>query len=404
MLISLGLFLIFIVFSAFFSASETALFSLSSLKLRRLQDASRRGHTVKALLKRPTHLLSTIVFGNMLVNIALSSLSTAVFVSRWGESGLALAIVLSGTLILFFGEVFPKNIAIYAADKLSLFSAAPLVVFSRIFAPFIVLIESVVAFFSSFVIRRGQVKVLSEEELKAALLLGRKDGQITKSEQRMISHLLEFKDTWASEILTARIDIKGIDIKFNQAEVFEFLRRHKHSRFPVYEESLDNIVGVLHAKKVFLNPAKDWRLFLQEPIFVPESKRIDDLLKLFLEKHQRIAVVLDEYGGTEGMVTLEDIEEEIFGEIYDEFETPGEVIMKVEDGAWRIYGKTPLKTVNLELGLDLPEEENNLAGFLLSQMEKIPRSGESFKWQGLRFVIERATAKRITSVILRQEK
>ena len=404
------LFLGFIVLSAFFSASETAIFSLSNLRLRRLQERVPRARTVKNLLKRPTHLLSSIVFGNMLVNIGLSSLSTAIFVSLWGTRGLVVSILFSGTLILFFGEIFPKTLAIYAAERFSLLAAPILNIFSRIFSPFILTIEKVVVRLSSFIIRRSKKSIASDAELRTALLLSKKEGSITAEEEEMISYVLEFKDTWVSEILTARIDIRGIDNKSTQDEVLNTLRQVKHSKFPVYEQSLDHIVGILYAKDVFLNPKRDFRKLLRKPILVPESKRIDDLLKMFLEKNENIAVVLDEYGGTEGLVTLEDIEEEIFGEIYDEFETPEKLIEKIDKETWRIYGKTPIKTVNLELDLELPGDESTLAGFLLSQMEKIPRVGENLEFSAksvsgparkdIKFVVERATTKRIISVVL----
>ena len=179
------------------------------------------------------------------------------------------------------------------------------------------------------------------------------------------------------------------------------LRKEKHSKFPVYKESLDNIIGILYAKDIFLQPDKDYHQLLRQPIFVPESMGIDDVLKLLLEKKARMAIVLDEYGGTEGLVTVEDIVEEIFGEIYDEFETPSEVIEKIGEGFWRVYGKTPIKTINLELELGLPEEEDNVAGFILSQMEKIPRAQDKFNFGSVEFTIERATAKRIVSVIIK---
>jgi putative hemolysin len=229
----------------------------------------------------------------------------------------------------------------------------------------------------------------------------------------MISHVLEFKETQASEILTARIDIDGIDSDLSQAEVMNILRNKKHSKFPVYEGSLDNITGILYAKDIFLNSDRDYHEFLHEPVFVPESKGIDDILKLFLEEKKRVAVVLDEYGGTEGLITLEDVVEEIFGELYDEFEIPQEHLEKIADKKWKVYGKTSIKAFNLGVEACLPEEEDTIAGFLLSRLERIPRSGETFgfelpivcsKGEALRrkvdFFIERATARRIVSVIV----
>lgn len=401
MILNLFLFIIFIIFSAFFSASETAIFSLSNLKLHKLSQRYSQGKVVVNLLKKPTRLLSAIIFGNLLVNIGLVSLSTAIFVTTLGKNGLIVAILVSGTLILFLGEIFPKTLAIYMAERLSLFSSPFLSLFSRLFSPFIIITERVVEYFSAFIIRRPKKITLSDEEIKAALLLGRKDGQISAQEEVMISHVLEFKDTKASEILTARIDIEGIDSELSQEEILSILREKKHSKFPVYKDSLDNIVGILYAKDIFLNPDKDYHQFLREPIFVPESKGIDDILKLFLEKDERIAIVLDEYGGTEGLITLEDIIEEIFGEIYDEFEKIEKPLEKIKERTWRVYGKTPLKTVNLELNLSLPEEEDTIAGFLLSRIEKIPRPNETFKFENVEFLIERATARRIVSIILK---
>ncbi|UCG35854.1 MAG: HlyC/CorC family transporter [Candidatus Omnitrophota bacterium] len=398
---NITLLIIFILFSAFFSGSETAIFSLSNVKLRRLQERYPQAKRIRNLLRRPTRLLSTIVFGNMLVNVGISSFSTAVFVSVFGQEGVVFAILFSTTFILFLGEIFPKTAAIYAAERISLFAAGSLDFFSKIFSPLISLTEKIVRFFSSFLIRSSHKAPLSDEELRTALLLGRRAGEITEAEEEMISYVLEFKDTKASEILTARIDIKGIDVELSQSEAVQFLRETKHSKLPVYKESLDNIMGVLYAKDVFLNPKSDYHKLIREPLFVPASKRIDDIIKIFLEKNERIAIVLDEYGGTEGLITLEDIEEEIFGEMYDEFETPIEAIEEIEKRSWRVYGKTPLKTVNLELELNLPEEEDNVAGFLLSQMEKIPRPQEKFHFGNVEFTVERATAKRIVSVIIK---
>jgi len=405
MLFNIILFLIFIVCSAFFSASETAIFSLSNVKLRRLSERYPTGKIVRDLLKRPMRLLSAIVFGNLLVNIGIASFSTALFVGIFGENGLILAIFVSGILILFLGEIFPKTFAIYTAERASLIFSPLLIIFSKIFSPIIIVIEKIVGLFSSFTIRKPKKLALSDEEFKAALLFGKKEGEISEAEEEMISHVLEFKETQASEVMTARIDIKGININLTQVEVLDILSKEKHSKFPVYNKSLDNIGGVLYAKDLFLQPDKDYRQLLRQPVFVPESMGIDDVLKLLLEKEARMAIVLDEYGGTEGLITVEDIVEEIFGEIYDEFETPEEPLEKIDEKKWRIFGKTPVKTVNIELDIDLPEEEDTIAGFLLSQMEKIPCPGErlAFSTAGankLEFIIERATARRIVSIIL----
>ena len=386
--------------SAFFSASETAIFSLSSFKLHKLSEKYSKARAVKALLKKPIRLLSAIVFGNMLVNISIASLSTAIFVKAFGENGLFLAVFLSGILILFIGEVLPKTLAIHTAERLSLIVSPVIIVFSKIFYPIIIVMEKIVDSLSYFIVKKPRTSSLSDEEFKATLLQSKKDGQISAQEEKMISHVLEFKDTQASEILIPRIDIEGIDTKLSQSEILDVLRDKKHSKFPVYEGSLDNIVGILYAKEVFLNSDKDYHDFLHSPMFIPESKGIDDLLKLFLEKNERVAIVLDEYGGAEGLITFEDISEEIFGEMYDEFEKIVEQMVEISRNTWKVSGKTPIKSVNMTLNLDIPEEEDTIAGFLLSKWERIPRSNEKIEFKNIIFTIERATARRIVSIII----
>lgn len=399
MVFNIILLIIFIIFSAFFSASETAIFSLKKASLRKLKEIYPPAKKLDIIFKKPSFYLSTIVFGNILVNIGLASLATFTFVNVWGEKGVIFSIIFSGVIILFLGEVLPKTLAIYTQEKVSLFAVPVLIFMAKVFYPLLRVIQIVVDGVSRKFIW-GQKKQFSEDEIKEALFLGKKDGHITEAEEEMISYVLEFKDTWVSEIMTPRVDIEGINFESTQEEVFSFLKNVRHSKFPVYLNSLDNIVGIVYAQDIFLNPQNYWKDFIREPKLVPESKRIDDLLKSFLERGERIAIVLDEYGGTAGLVTLEDIEEELFGEIYDEFEVSHNMIEKVDEGNWRVYGKIPIKTLNLELELNLPEETDTLAGLILSLLERIPRVGEKISFKGLEFTIERATARRITSVII----
>ncbi|MDD5069273.1 MAG: hemolysin family protein [Candidatus Omnitrophica bacterium] len=401
-MVNIILFIIFIGLSAFFSASETAIFSLSNLRLRRIKDRYAKAKILTALLRRPTHLLTTIVFGNMLVNIGLSAMATATFVKLFGETGLVFSIIVSGLLILLLGEIFPKTIAIYAAEKISLLSCPILKWISVLFFPFVFVIEKVVVFFSKLLLLTKKQLKHGEEELKTALLLGRRGGHITAKEEEMISYVLEFKDTWVGDIITARVNIVGINIDWPQETVLNILREKRHSKFPVYRDSMDNIVGILYAKDLFLNQASDYHSLIREPIFVPESKRLDDLLTLFRQKNERIAVVVDEYGGTQGLVTLEDIEEEIFGEIYDEYESKFEMIQAIDKNTYRVSGKAAIKNINIELGYDLPEEESTLAGFLLTYLERIPQQRERVVYKNIEFIIERATARRIVRVLIKR--
>ncbi|MCM8786664.1 MAG: hemolysin family protein [Candidatus Omnitrophica bacterium] len=400
-MLNLFLIIIFTLFSAFFSASETAIFSLSNLKLRKLQAKNINAYHVLYLIKKPTQTLSTIVFGNMLVNIGLSSLLTTIFVPILGKKGLFVSIIVSGLIVLFLGEIFPKTISIYLSEKVSLFSAKFLRFFLIIFLPFIASFEKIANTISNVFIRHPKKIILTEEELKVALLLGKKEGYISSQEENMIKHILEFKDTQAKEIITARTDIVAIDNKNTNIEVLEVLSQIKHSKIPVYEGSIDNIIGILHAKDVFLNQNTDYHFFIREPIFVPETIRLDRLLKIFFEKKERMAIVLDEFGGTKGIVTQEDIEEELFGEIYDEFETPKPFIQRIEKNSYKVDAKISLRKLNLELNLKLPKEADTLAGFLLNRFQYIPVQGEKITYQNIEFIIDKSNKKQIISVIVK---
>ncbi len=393
---------IFIIFSAFFSSSETAIFSLSSTRLKRMQTKGAKAKRLKYLLDRPSYLLSIIVFGNMLVNIGLASLSTAMFVDYFGEKGIIFSIIFSGIIILFLGEIFPKTFAIYLAEPISIFSVSILGFLSRLFNPIIVLLQKSSDYISFFFLKQKKKSgFFTEEELKTALFLGKEQGVISEAEEEMITYLLKFKDTSASQIITPRVEVEAIGAQSSREEVLTILKKEIHSKFPVYKDSMDNIVGILYSRDVFLNPDKDWRLFLKEPILVPESRKIDDILTVFIKNNERIAVVLDEYGGTAGIVTFEDIVEEIFGEIYDEYEFPQKIIEKINEDTYKISGHAPVKTINLELSLSLPEKEDTIAGLLLAELERIPLSKERFNLFGYEFIIDTASRKRLLSIILK---
>ncbi|MEM7816796.1 MAG: hemolysin family protein [Candidatus Aenigmatarchaeota archaeon] len=397
------LFFIFILFSGFFSLSETAIFSLSSFRLKHLQKYHNIS-LIKKLLKNPTKILSTIIFGNMLVNIGFSALSTIIFVKSFGDSGLFLAIFISGFFILFLGEILPKTFAIYLYEKLSIFSAPFLNILSKIFYPFVFFLEKTANFFFYFVrIFLKKRNSLDNEELRIALFLSRKEGYITLHQEEMINYVLEFKDIEVKEIMVLNTEIKGIDSTLTQQEVVNFIKEKKHSKFPVYKKNLNNIVGILYAKDLFFNPNVDYHRLIRAPLFVQEDKRIGFLLKLFLEKDERIAIVLDRHFKTVGLITLEDIQEEILGEIYDEFEIPQEQIEEIGKNIYRVYGKTSIKDLNLKLNLELPEIENNIANFIISKFERIPHIKEKLYIKNIEIEIERATPKRIISLILKKD-
>jgi putative hemolysin len=401
------LIVIFITLSALFSSSEAALFSLDRSKLSQMHArySSKRTKQVKFLLSRPSLLLALLIFSNNLVNVGIAAISTTVFVNLFQEKGALISILVTGTVILIIGEILPKTIAIYSAVPLSNIVAPVLSLFYRIFYPIILVLQKISDSVSSRLLRHKKgITSFSEEELKTALSLGRKDGFITEAEKNMVSYILKFKDTLASQIMTPRVEVEAIDVESSQQKVLNTLKEKKHSKFPVFSESMDNVKGVLRSKDVFFYADKDWHDFIREPLFVPESKKIDDLLEIFIKQHKHIAIILDEYGGTAGIVTLEDIIEEIFGELYDEYEFPQQLIKKIGKDTYQVFARTPIKNINVELGVELPEDEDTIAGLILLHSEKIPQPQERIVIKNVEFIVQRASRRKLTSLIARKIK
>jgi len=397
--------LIFILlgFSAFFSGSETALFSINTLRFKRLQRLGRDVSILSKFLDNPSRLLITVLTGNMLVNVAASALTTALFVDMFGDKGLVIAIFVMTVVLLIFGEVSPKTYAIYRAEEFSLSIARPLWIISKIFFPIRVILRKLTdKIILSIGIKSTKEPTLTEEEFKTIIDVGHKEGVVKKYERDMIRSVLEFTDTTVGEIMTPRVDIKGVSLGYNQEEFLRFVKDNRFSKIPLYINSLDKIIGVVYVKDVFLNLGKSYKDLVKPVMFVPSTKKIDELLKLFDEQKIKIAIVVDDYGGTDGLVTLEDIQEEIFGEIYDEFEMTERLIEQISNNEFRIAAKVDINTVNEQLNIKIPQERETLAGFVLELFGKIPHEGEKIKFKNLNFEIEKIAGRRIKSVILKR--
>lgn len=403
--IEIFLIIFFLFLSGFFSGSENALLSLDRLSLGRIGRLSPpRSRVLKRLLKNLHSTLITILLGNILVNVAISSISTNIFVKYWEKAGLVISIILVTSGILIFGEITPKLIALKIPQRFSLSSSRVLLIFYYLFLPLRVVLKELTDFFlrgfSKDLIHRP---LLTEEELSTILDIGEKEGAVDFREKNLIRAVMEFQDTEVSQIMTPRIDIHAVPIDIKQENLLQFLKKVRHSKVPVYEENLDKIIGIIYAKEIFLKPQEDFRSLIKNPVFVPETKKIVDLLRDFYTHKEALAVVVDEYGGTAGIVTLEDILEEIFGEIYDEFEAPRENIRLLGKDRWMVSGRASIKDINQDLGLELPEEEfDTIAGFVLDILGKIPQAGEKIRYRNLEITVERSTKKRIISLVLRK--
>ncbi len=395
---------ILIFFSAFFSGSETALFSLSRSVVEDMELGGRRQRLVWSLLKRPRMLLVTILFGNLLVNIASTSVVTALAIGIFGQKGIGIAVAVMTCVILIFGEIGPKSIALKNADSLARLSAPLLRFFMILFTP----IRLVLGAIADFAVEKSR-KLFGERteefgasELATAVELGHRDGLFDSFEKEVLTNLFLFTETMAHEILVPRVEVFSIDVDTPLAQALIEVRGRGFSRVPLYEGKDDHIIGVLLAKDL-LRYRRDEKISLRDimrpPLFVPGTKRIRNLFGDLIAAHQHMVIVLDEHGSFSGILTLEDILEEIVGEIRDRREPRVEDYVLTGEGSIIVEGAMELEDLNEVFGteIDSPEVET-VAGFLVEEIGRIPRGGESFTIDGYRYLVISAEATKINKI------
>ncbi len=384
--------LVLLALSAFFSGSETALFSLSRIYLKKLENAD--GSSAKrilSLLKKPRQLLITLLLGNTFVNLAISSFGALIALHIAREKGIStswaisLQIILTTLIILIFGEIIPKLTALSAADAVSKAFSLPLMLFRILFYPFVFVLEKFSNLISS---KQIQDKHLSSqfthEEFHNLIQSESSSRGLEEHEKRMLVGLFRFKDAEIKEIYVPRVKITAIEENQSVEELKEIIVSSGYSRIPVYKESIDDIVGIIYVKDLLLYPEKKTVKQLMRPVwFVTENMKIQSLLNQFKQKKLQVAVVVDEYGGTSGIISLEDILEEIVGEIRDEYdkdETPD--LIKTDDSNYTLSGNYSVRQFNQEFATEIPVEDyDNLAEFLLAHFNHVPRVGESLLYE-----------------------
>jgi putative hemolysin len=396
---------ILFLLSGFFSGSETALMSLDRLRVKYLVQKKRRGaEHLEALLAQPDRLLGTILVGNNLVNIAISVLATGLFVHLYGEQGELITILVLTPFLLLFSEISPKSYAAKYPEKMSFLVLRPILVVVWLLTPLIWLIIGFSRLFTRLL--PGEVggrPIISEDEIRALITVGEQTGVVAKNQRRMLHGVFELSQTRARDVMIPRTEVVGIDIASSFAAVLQLVQRSRHSRFPVYQGDLDNIIGIIHSKDILASidhPDEfSLELAVRPPYFVPESKRIETLLQSFRRRRIHLAVVVDEYGGVEGIVTLEDIVEEIVGEIQDEYDDDDVLLRELEPGRYLIDGSTSLRAINRRFALNLSEEHvNTLAGFMLRQLGTIPQEGDSCQSNGALFTARKVVDRRVEEI------
>lgn len=376
--LSILLFIICVLLSAFFSSSEVSLIAISRAKVRTLVNEGRPGSSALAALKEsPEHLLITILIGNNIVNVATAAVATAIAIRIFGDIGVGIATGVVVIVLLLFGEIGPKIYATRASDSFAL-TIAPVILFlSRIFTPVIWLIERVRPKMGTG--REFIEPSVTEEEIKEWIDVGKEEGTIEQAEQDMLYSVLEFADTTAREIMTPRVNVIAMEDTVSFEEAIRIFNETGFSRIPVYHDQIDNITGILNVKDVFsamVSHRKDSTVkeVMYNPMFVPETKKIDDLLKELQVNRVQIAIVIDEYSTFVGIVTVEDILEEIVGDIMDEYDKEEPGIQNVAEGVYIVDAQMWVEDINEQIKVDLPVAESyeTIGGLIIDRLGHIP--------------------------------
>jgi len=398
-----------LLISALLTGAEAAYFSLGRARLKRLAEERGSGDSaLQPLLRRPHDLLVTLLVGTTLVQIAASAFAAAIAAKMFGPVGLPIAIGAMTVLLVVFGEVLPMTLAVEHPERYSAWVNRPVRWLSVFVWPFRVLLGGLAALTLRVVgseRKQGQPEI-SEEELRTLVDVGAREGIVDRTEREMIHKVFELEDRLVREVMVPRPDMFCLDLATPPPEILPLLRENLHSRVPVFDETVDQIVGVLYTKDLLpylrgLPPDFELRAHLHPPYFVPESKRADALLREFQAKKLHLAIVVDEYGGTAGLVALEDLLEELVGEIRDEFDEEERLIQKLDATTYRVSGKLSIEELNAATGLSLPNESfDTVGGWVLDLFGRVPHKGEKAHTDEVTVAVEKVQRTRIVEVLL----
>jgi len=407
-------FLVCLALSAFFSSAESAFIALPKLRIRYLVESGAKGaEKLARVASKPERMLATVLLGNNLVNIAAATLGTIMAVTVWGLPwGPIIATVVVTAIILVFGEVIPKTFAVHHAQRLSLIYANPLRVIELCFYPFILALERIGLRFTRIVtVSEEDKKIISEGEIRSAINVGESEGVVEEDEAKILRQVFEFTDRPVSKVMVPRTEIAWVEQGTKLSDFLNIYTQGRYSRFPVYKDNTDNVVGILHAKDVLMkltdgsgsrNSVIDD--LVRPSYFVPEGKRLGELLAEMRDGGHHAAIVVDEFGGIAGMVTLGQLTEEIVGDIHDELTDQEKDFIVTGDSTFQLDGGFRVEEANEELKLNLPGGDyETVAGFILSHLGRIPKEGEHFKYQNLKFVITEMRGMKIEKVMVTRE-
>ena len=394
-LIQLIVIIVGIILSAFFSSSETALTSVNIFKIRQMEkNGVEKAPLVRKLVDNIGSVLTTILIGNNIVNIVTTTIATIFFTEVMGPKGAVISPIVLTIVVLIFGEVTPKNIAAANSEKLALNVARPIKLLDFIFKPVNFILGKITGSITKiFVGEEEESSLVTEEDLKTIVDVSEEQGVINNEESEMINNVFEFGNSYVSDIMTARTNMEAISIESDQEELYEMLKETNHSRIPVYGKNIDNILGILHMKDIVSAIADGKELNLEEIIrpahYVYDNMHIFDLFTNMRSENVSLAIVIDEYGGTSGLVTIEDIVEELVGEIDDEYDKDEKDIFKLTENSYLVKPALHLSDFNDYFNLELEEIKNDsIGGYVIDRLSRIPEQGDSVEIENLKITVD----------------
>lgn len=403
-----GLLALLFLLAAFFAGTETALFSLTRIERRRLLDRHPRlGKLVTDLLTHPRRALVTLLIGNNVVHIAAAAITTLMALRFFDPKGVSAVVALFTVALIFFGEMVPKLFAVRNNESVAVASAPLLEVIAGLLFPLRRLIQGVSDGILGFLVRgkKETSQLISAEELKVLVKIGEEEGILDRQERRMIQKLFELGERPVRSIMTPRTDLVALCLSDPWEKQLEKMKSFHFSSFPVYQESLDQIAGKVSTQEVILAGERDLAKFVKPVVYVPDLKRIDELLRDFQKTGDRFAVCVDEFGGTAGAVTLEDILEEIFGEFYDEYAKAEQPIRELGEGEYLVDAKISLAQFNEFFHARLRSKETEtLSGFVLEKMGRVPKKNDVLELADFTFRIHELARQRILKIAVRRKR
>ncbi len=394
--------IILIFLSGFFSSCETALMSLNKIKIRHMAEKRAKGaQTILELTNNPNQLLGAILVGNNIVNISASALATFVAIEYFGDTGVGIATGVMTIVILVFGEITPKSFAIKNSEKIALLVAPFILLITKVLGPLVYLLTS----FTNLLIGKGSSSqpFITEDEFKTMVQVSHEEGVLEREERKMIDNVFEFGDSQVEEVMTPRTDMAAIEIQSTYDEIIAIFKATQFSRIPVYKEIIDDIVGILYIKDLIFHDkekeAFNISKYIRDPFFTYEFMKTTEVFDEMRKNRMPVAIVLDEYGGTSGIVTMEDLVEEIVGEIEDEYDEEKREIEVINEYEYMADGSAKIDLVNEILGVNIYSEQfDSIGGFILGELNRLPHNGEIFEYNNIKFTVEKVHKNRIVKI------